>query len=688
MFRKEAHSSMTPSKAHRSPIPDVVLRHRAFFSFAGHMLLFAAAFAAAFCFYFNFKDPWRWFRPFFLPMLAMILPIKMVVFMRMNLLQRGWRYFGMRDLRSVIIATWICSALFVVSVFALQWIMALQGRDLFRSTAWSPIESKIVPVQFPQSVFILDFGLTIAAICGSRILVRLHHEQSRPVATEGATRCLIIGAGDTGEALLRELLRMDVERYRVVGFLDDEPSKQKTAIHDVPVLGGLGDLRAVCESHQIHEILIAQPRMPQKQLRELVEAVEGMNVRFQMIPAMEEVIAGRVAVSQIRNVDINDLLGREQVRLDEAGIREFLCGKRVLITGAGGSIGSEVCRQVARYRPAMLIMVEQAENNLFEIDRELGNAAPSVSRICRVADICDARRMETIFTVDRPEVVFHAAAHKHVPMMESNPGEAVKNNVGGTRIVADAAKRHGVGRFVMISTDKAVNPTSVMGCTKRVAEMYIQQLRQGAVTQFMTVRFGNVLGSSGSVVPIFARQIAAGGPVTVTHPEMTRYFMTIPEATQLVLQAGVLGADGDIFLLDMGEPVKILDLAREMITLSGLRPGEDIEIQFTGTRPGEKLFEELSVRGEDMAPTPHDKIYIWRNRKEDWPRAVRLIDKLLGEVDTLTSNAVRDRLGEIVQEYDPREAMPPEVADELVAARQPEPVGSLTMAPSRDAPAR
>ncbi|MBK8267521.1 MAG: polysaccharide biosynthesis protein [Planctomycetes bacterium] len=378
-----------------------------------------------------------------------------------------------------------------------------------------------------------------------------------------------------------------------------------------------------------------------------------MNVRFRTVPSMEALIEGKVAVSQVRDVNIKDLLGREQVELDQDKISRYVANQRILVTGAGGSIGSELCRQICRFQPAGLLLVEQAENNLFEIDRDLQAAFPGVHLKCFVADITDAKRINQIIADERPAMIFHAAAHKHVPMMEINVGEAIKNNIQGTRTVADAAKRHGVSRFVMISTDKAVNPTSVMGCTKRVAEMYTQQLRQGGETQFMTVRFGNVLGSSGSVIPIFQRQIAAGGPVTVTDPNMTRYFMTIPEASQLVLQAGVMGNDGDIFVLDMGEPVKIVDLAREMITLCGMRTGEDIEVKFTGIRPGEKLYEELSVLGENMGKTTHDKIYVWRNKKEDWHRVCRQIDEIVAAADVLDDAALRNRLTEIVPEYKP-----------------------------------
>ncbi len=622
-----------------------IVRHRRVISWLAHLALFTVAFFSSFGLYYNFGHFEDWVRPFFLPLLPIVLCLKFAIFSRMNLFRGSWRYVGMRDVWAVFKAAWYGTFAFIAVFFAIEVGYHALNPDtagFFASRG-----------RFPQSVFLLDLGMTVAVVCGARIIVRLYYEEVRPVPTTGRRHCLIIGAGDTGEALLREILRMPVDRYNVAGFLDDDPARQGSLIHGVPVLGPVSEVRRFCERHEIEEVLIAIPNLPQKRLRKLVEEVQGLNVRLRTIPAMEAVIEGRVTVSQIRDVDIKDLLGREQVELDTAGIRDLLLGQRVLVTGAGGSIGSEICRQVLRFGPARLVLLEQAENPLFEIDRELDRLAPAIPRRCCIADICDARRLDVIFAEEKPAVVFHAAAHKHVPMMEINVGEAIKNNILGTKTVADTARRHGVSRFVMISTDKAVNPTSVMGCTKRVAEMYIQQLRQDSPTQFMTVRFGNVLGSSGSVIPIFQKQIAAGGPVTVTDANMTRYFMTIPEASQLVLQAGTMGQDGDIFVLDMGEPVKIVDLAREMITLSGLRPGEDIEIKIVGIRPGEKLYEELSVKGEDMGRTTHEKIYVWRNRKEDWPRVCRLMDALVADADRLTPTELKARLKEIVPEYQP-----------------------------------
>lgn len=626
------------SKVDARPGARGIMRYRDALSWLIHIVLFAVAFFCAFGLYFNFRSFANWFYVYYVPLVAPVVLIKTIVFWRMNLFRGTWRYVGMRDLGAITMAAHVSTFFFVVLFFAIARIYpAFLEKDQ----------------QFPQSVFLLDWGATIGVVCGARLLVRLYHEEVRHVASTGSRQCLILGAGDTGEALLREILRMRVERFNVVGFLDDDPAKQNTRIHGVPVLGRISDAKLLCDRYQIQELLLAMPSAPQKVLRRIVELCEGMNVRFRTVPSMEALIEGKVAVSQVRDVQIKDLLGREQVQLDLDAISRYIQGQRILVTGAGGSIGSELCRQICRFGPSRLLLVEQAENNLFEIDRELQVAFPGVPLKCCVADITDAKRINQIIADERPSMIFHAAAHKHVPMMEINIGEAVKNNIQGTRTMADAAKRHGVARFVMISTDKAVNPTSVMGCTKRVAEMYIQQLRQGGDTRFVTVRFGNVLGSSGSVIPIFQKQIAAGGPVTVTDPNMTRYFMTIPEAAQLVMQAGVMGDDGDIFVLDMGEPVKIVDLAREMITLSGLRPGEDIEIKFTGIRPGEKLYEELSVLGEDMSKTKHDKIYVWRNKKEDWHKVCRQIDDIIAVADTLGEDGLRRRLMDIVPEYKP-----------------------------------
>jgi FlaA1/EpsC-like NDP-sugar epimerase len=393
------------------------------------------------------------------------------------------------------------------------------------------------------------------------------------------------------------------------------------------------------------------PSATHQNLRRVIQVCEGTKIRFRTVPSITDIASGKFRVSQIRNVDINDLLGREVVQLDVEQIEGFLRDKVIMVTGAGGSIGSEMCRQVCRFRPKLLLLVEQAENPLFYMDRELRSTFPDVATKAIVCDITDETRVDGIFKMHKPEVVIHAAAHKHVPLMELNPDEAIKNNVTGTMVMANAADKHGSKSFVMISTDKAVNPTSIMGSSKRIAELYIQDLNRTSRTDFVTVRFGNVLGSEGSVVPIFKKQIAEGGPVTVTHPEMKRYFMVIPEAVQLVLQAAAMGRGGEIFVLDMGEPVKITDLARELITLSGFRPGEDIEIVFTGPRPGEKLFEELSIQGEDVQATRHPKIVVWNNKPMDHEMLMAGIDELVRIAKTQDRAAIIAKIKELVPEY-------------------------------------
>ncbi|MEE8171227.1 MAG: nucleoside-diphosphate sugar epimerase/dehydratase, partial [Phycisphaerae bacterium] len=601
----------------------------------------------------NFWNFQKWLVPQFLRLVWIPVLIKLLVFGAMGLYRGFWRYVGIRDAVQVFKAAIWSSSLFIIGFYATK-ILTRQNTFL--------------GVEFPESVFILDWGATVVLVIGARAAVRVYYEESRYEASETVRRCLILGAGDTGEMLLREINRMPSTQNHVVGFLDDDPSKQAVRIHDVPVLGSLDDTRSLAEANHIDELLIAMPNVSQRRLRHVVETCQGTNLRFRTVPAVSDVIAGRVNVSQVRDVDINDLLGRAPVQLDSTSIASFLENKCIVVTGAGGSIGSEICRQVMQFSPARVVLIEQAENNLFQIDREMQDRAPTIDRRCYIADVCDQERIGHIFEVERPHAVFHAAAHKHVPLMENNIGEAIKNNVRGTLAVARAADRAGVERFVMISTDKAVNPTSVMGCSKRVAELGIQQFGRHSSTHFITVRFGNVLGSSGSVVPIFREQIARGGPVTVTHPEMTRYFMTIPEATQLVLQAGAMGSGGEIFVLDMGEPVKIVDLARQMVTLSGFRIGEDIEITFVGSRPGEKLFEELSVSGEDMSPTRHAKIYVWRQRVEDWDRVGGAITELIEGADSLTPDELRARLKQLVPEYCPAETAKPGWGDDPAEA--------------------
>jgi FlaA1/EpsC-like NDP-sugar epimerase len=578
-----------------------------------------------------------WLLEFCLPLLVPVVALKLTTFVLHGLHKASWRYVSLRDVFRVGRASWWA----FFGIFLIYYGLLNAGVLGIR-----PFDDR-----FPDSVFLLDFAGTIALVCGARLAVRLYHEEVRPAAEGGAPKLLILGAGDAGENAVREILRMPVEQYRVVGFLDDDAAKHGAQIHGIEVLGALNEVKQVCADYAVDEILIAMPSATRAELRRVVELCQGTNLRFKTLPALADLISGKASLKEIRDVDINDLLGRAPVRLDEEQIGEFLRARTIMITGAGGSIGSEMCRQIARFRPKRLVLLEQAEPGLFGIDRELKQSFPEIDVVPYIADITDRHRLECIMGAERPSAVFHAAAHKHVPMMELNPGEAIKNNIRGTRTVADVATACDCDKFVMISTDKAVNPTSIMGASKRVAEMYIQGLDARSKTQFVTVRFGNVLGSSGSVIPIFRDQIAKGGPVTVTHPEMVRYFMTIPESAQLVLQAASMGRGGEVFVLDMGEQVKIVDLAREMITLSGFKPDEDIPIEFTGMRPGEKLYEELMIEGEDVSRTAHPKIGIWQNKPVDWEGLVNSIDCLVQEADSLSRVAARERLKALVPEF-------------------------------------
>jgi FlaA1/EpsC-like NDP-sugar epimerase len=448
------------------------------------------------------------------------------------------------------------------------------------------------------------------ATTGIRVAVRLLAEATAHSYPSGTQRTLIYGAGAAGVMLLRESRSNLSLNYSIVGFIDDDLTKSRMRIQGVPVLGAGAKLAFLAAKHDIHQVLIALPSATGVEMTRVLQFCQEARVRFRTVPSIAEIVKGPALATQIRDVAVEDLLGRNPVRLEENQIRGTLQRKVVLVTGAAGSIGSELCRQIARFNPAGIVGFEIAESPLFEIDREMRQAFPGMSFYPEIGSIQNRTRLDEVLRQYSPSIIYHAAAYKHVPMMEAHVFEAIENNVFGTYNVAMAAAEHGVEDFVMISSDKAVRPTNVMGATKRVAELLLLELQNGR-TRYVAVRFGNVLGSNGSVIPIFKKQIAAGGPVTVTRPEMRRYFMTIPEASQLVLQASVMGHGGEIFVLDMGVPVKIVDLARNLILLSGLRPDEDIKIEFTGLRPGEKLYEELNSMDEDTLPTPCEKIKIF-----------------------------------------------------------------------------
>ena len=506
---------------------------------------------------------------------------------------------------------------------------------------------------FPRSALGIDWALSALFLVGitgaSRVLrewgvVNESRRAGRPV--------LIVGAGEAGIRLLNELRRNVQLRLCPLGFVDDDPAKAGGWVQGLRVLGTRHDLPELCARLRIAEIVIAIPSAGRQQIREIVDACKATALPIRIVPPTRDILARESGETKLRSVEIEDLLGRPAVQFDTARVESTLRGQTVLVTGAGGSIGSELCRQVATCKPARLVLLDRYENTLYYLEHELRERCPDVPTTSVIADVSDSTRIAAVFAEHRPQVVFHAAALKHVPLMESNPGEAVRNNIIGTATVAEYAQRHGVARFVFISTDKAIRPTSVMGCTKRVAELLLQALQGRGGTRFVIVRFGNVLGSEGSVVPVFARQIARGGPVTVTHPDAVRYFMLIPEAVHLVLHAGVRGKGGEIFYLDMGEPVRVLDLAIDMIRLSGYRPYEDIDIQFTGLRPGEKLAEELRADGERLGETDHAGLRVLLNGRppmwEELEPHMREVARAAGRNDP---SAVRALLRRIVPEY-------------------------------------
>lgn len=638
----ETHTQRKEKKPYfseSSTPPAALLKFRRPLILLSHIGVFAVSLLLSFLLARNLRFQRSWLLEQYPLLLLFFIIIKLVVFGLFKQYRGWWRYVGISDLIGILQASLVSTVIIVV-----LWFSVVLQIDSVRRYLQNIAD-------LSQSIFLLDMFGTFLLLAGLRMAIRLYHEEYCAVETGRLKRFLIVGAGDAGEELLRAIHHQRIAQYDVVGFIDDDPAKQGTLIHSLAVLGTVDELPKICEAHNIEEIAIAMPSATHSQVRRVIRLCEGTKIRFRTVPSITDIASGRFKVSQIRDVDINDLLGREVVELDLELIEAFAKDKTILVTGAGGSIGSEMCRQLCNFKPRLLLLIEQAENPLFYIERELRQRFSQVAMKAIICNITDKRRVEGLFEEYKPEVVIHAAAHKHVPLMELNPGEGIKNNVVGTQVVGDAADKYGTTNFVMISTDKAVNPTSLMGSSKRIAEMHIQDLSRTSKTHFVTVRFGNVLGSDGSVVPIFKKQIAGGGPVTVTHPEMKRYFMTIPEASQLVLQAATMGQGGEIFVLDMGEPVKIVDLARELIILSGFRPGEDIEMVFTGPRPGEKLFEELSIKGEGMQPTRHPKIAIWKNIPMDRDKLRAGIKELVEIASTQNYNEIVQKIKELVPEY-------------------------------------
>jgi FlaA1/EpsC-like NDP-sugar epimerase len=587
------------------------------------VVLIAACYYLAFFIRFEGEIP-RNYLVGFQASLPVVIIVRFAMFLHFRLYSGYYRYASISDLTQILKAVTAGSLLIAVPTYLIGYANISRG------------------------VFIIDWLLLIVLLGGSRFLLRAGREMLPQFWSQGK-RTFIIGAGAAGEMIVRELIKTPLG-FRPVGLIDDDQARHGLRLHGVTVLGGSADLERLAAKYKVTEAIIAIPSASGDQMRRLIDTCRRANLNFKALPPLREIISGQVVLSQVRNIKVEDLLGRTPVRLDSARLANFIRGKRILVTGGGGSIGSEICRQVMRFQPERLSIVDRAENRLYEIFLELEEKFGSHALDPHVADISDDAKMETIFADTRPDIVFHAAAYKQVPFMELFPEEAIKNNIFGTRALVELADRHGVGCFVMISTDKAVRPSSVMGATKRVAEILVQCFARKSKVSFLTVRFGNVLGSDGSVVPIFKRQIENGGPVTVTHPEVTRYFMTIKEASLLVMQAATIGQSGDILVLNMGEPVKIVDLAKAMITLSGAVPDEDIAITFTGLRRGEKLTEEL-FEEEGLTSSEHENILVARSTSYEWDAIRHELARFGAAVKAQDREAIRKLLQEVVPGY-------------------------------------
>ena len=587
----------------------------------------ALAWVLAYLLRFNFDLPANFNAEMRYTMLWVV-PLQILIFWQFGLYRGIWRYASLNDLRRIVLAVLLVA---IVIPFALR--MA---------------RSHLI---VPRSVLVLDPLLLILFMGGSRVLYRTWKETRFHGRMKlSGEPVLVLGAGDAAVALSKDLAKNPA--WQLAGFLDDDTSKHAHTLNGVRVLGSLEELPRWAEHFGIVRAIIAMPSSSHQQRQRAIQICNAAKVQVLTVPSFDDLMSGKVAVSQLRAIELDDLLGRDPVVLDTAGLIELLNGKTIMVTGAGGSIGSELCRQIARFSPGKLLLFEQSEFALYTLEQELQQTFSALDFVCLIGDVRDAARIDEVMGQYEPTVVFHAAAYKHVPMMENhNAWQAIRNNVLGTYTVAHVAQRHGVEKFVLISTDKAVNPTNVMGASKRLAEMVCQALQGSGGTRFITVRFGNVLGSTGSVIPKFREQIAKGGPVTVTHPEITRYFMSIPEAAQLVLQAGLMGRGGEIFVLDMGEPVKIVDLARQLILLSGYAEDE-IRMEFSGLRPGEKLYEELLADNEHTLPTPHPKLRIAKARDADEAWLIRLLD--WSSVSSMPDNDVKDALQGWVPEYQPQ----------------------------------
>lgn len=579
---------------------------------------------------------WSYFQRWW-PVVPALLIVYPLVFYLFGLYRRMWQYAGSHEVLAIILAASTATVALAAIIFgALRPLKIISG--------------------FSRPMLVIDWLLNIVFLGGVRFSSKVFWDvatdrKGKIGRSSAPRRILVIGAGDAGAMIVREMHNNPGINMLPVGFVDDDERKIGNYIHGVKVYGSRKDIPDLARRLHVDEALIAMPTAPGKSIREIVSICEGTGLRFRTLPGLFELLNGRVWLSQIRDVQLEDLLRREPASVNLAEIAGFISGATILVTGAGGSIGSELCRQIARFNPRRLVLLGHGENSIYTIEQELARKFPSLERDVIIADIRDAGKIHAVMQRHRPRVVFHSAAHKHVPLMEHNVDEAITNNVLGTRNVVQAALAAGVERFVLISTDKAVCPTSIMGATKRVAEMIVQEAAMRSGRAFVAVRFGNVLGSRGSVVPLFKEQIAAGGPITITHPDMTRFFMTIPEAVQLVMQAASLASPGQIYALDMGEPVRIVDLAKDLVELSGLKVGRDIEIVYTGLRPGEKLHEELFTHEEQRTATTFEKIFIAQSTPVDGERLYKMTDLLAQHAAHMDEAAIRQTLRELVPDF-------------------------------------
>ena len=612
------------------------------------IVIFTLAHIIAYLLRFDFTID-RYYSHIMLLSLTWIVPLKALIFWGLGLYRGMWRYTSVKDFWRLLQASIVSMLLIMATIL---YLYRFQG--------------------YSRAVFLIDGVLTFLFSGGLRLLIRVYFSSGAHLngghifnrESKNPKPIFIIGAGDAGEKILREIAENERLNYHIVGFIDDDPEKQGRTIHGVPVIGNIHQLPQLTSKWEVHEALIAIPSAKGERMRRILDVCKNCNLEYKTLPGMGEIIDGRVSIRNLRDVRYEDLLGRLPVQLNKEEISHYLKGRTILITGCGGSIGAELCRQVVRFEPQNLILVDAGEENLFKIQMQLHHELFFSHCRAVLGRVQDQPLMEEVFRKYHPHVVFHAAAYKHVPMLEKNPWEAISNNIMGSSVVMEMVLKYDVERFILVSTDKAVRPTNVMGASKRVAELLLQSY-QGKGRKFMAVRFGNVVGSSGSVIPLFRRQIERGGPVTVTHPEITRYFMTIPEAAQLIIQAGSMGEGGEIFVLEMGTPVKIADMARDLITLSGKEPGKDIQIIYTGLREGEKLYEELITTGEGIVETRHDKIMVLmedavRNGDKDLDAFGRWLrdelDELYDAARRHDAIAIKEKLKRIVSDYTPQDA--------------------------------